>query len=154
MTDTLTVDTQTSTPTVDTLTSVANLKEPSVTLEPSVKKAAVPQDLQMSAQQVQVVVDGIADLLSGRKLTEALIIRVVANCMIITSRMKVQNHTKKKIVVTALEKYIRERSDLSQDEVDTLMALVDVMVADAIDTIADVRNGKIDFSTKTCCSIL
>ena len=103
---------------------------------------------------MQKVIDGISDLLHGRKITEALIIRVIANCMVITARMKVQNHLKKKIVILALEKYIRERSDLSQDEIDALMAIVDVVVADTIDTIADVKKGNIDLSTKTCCVIM
>ena len=104
--------------------------------------------------QVQQVVDGISSLLAGRKITEALLIRVVANCMSITARMKMQNHIKKEVVVRAIETYIKEKSDLSQDETDALMALVDVIVADAIDTIADVKKGNIDLSTKACCIIL
>ena len=113
-----------------------------------------PQDLQITAAQVQQVMDGIADLLHGRKITEALIIRVIANCMVITARMKMSNHLKKKVIVVALEKYIRDRSDLTQDEIDTLMAIVDVIVSDTIDTIADVKKGTIDLSTKTCCIIM
>lgn len=115
------------------------------------KKQSEPNDLQIGSAQVQQVVDGITDLLHGRKISEALIIRVIANCMVITARMKVQNHLKKKIVIAALEKYIKERSDLSQDETDALMAIVDIVVADTIDTISDVKKGNIDLSTKTCC---
>ena len=113
-----------------------------------------PQDLQINADQIQKVIDGIIDVLHGRKVTEALIIRLIANCMVITSRMKIQNHLKKKIVILALEKYIREHSDLTQDEIDALMAVVDVVVADTIDTIADVGKGNIDLGTKTCCTIM
>jgi hypothetical protein len=116
--------------------------------------AQPPANLQITADQVQVVIDGIQSLLSGRKLSEALIIRVVANCMVITARMKVQNHLKKEIIITALERYIRERSDLSQDEIDLLMTLVDVVVADAIDTIADVRKGNINLNPTKCCVVL
>ncbi len=117
--------------------------------------AKEPQNsLLFDASQVQQVVDGISDLLHGRKLTEALIIRVVANCMILTSKMKLQNHVKKGVVIAALEKYIKTRSDLSQDEVDALMTIVDVVVSDAIDVIADVKKGRIDLSTKTCCVIV
>ena len=126
-------------------------KEPQ---DPNSEPPKEPQDLQIRGEQVQKVIDGISDLLHGRKITEALIIRVIANCMVITARMKVQNHLKKKIVILALEKYIRERSDLSQDEIDALMAIVDVVVADTIDTIADVKKGNIDLSTKTCCVIM
>ncbi len=123
-------------------------------VEPVSKPVSEPQDLQINAEQVQKVIDGISDLLHGRKITEALIIRVIANCMVITSRMEVQNRLKKKIVILALEKYIREHSDLSQDEIDALMAVVDVVVADTIDTIVDVKKGNINLSTKTCCVIM
>lgn len=126
---------------------------PAVQANP-VAHPAQPKNLQITADQVQVVVDGISNLLRGRKLSEALLIRVVANCMVMTARMKVQNHLKKEIVVVALERYIREKSDLSQDEIDVMMALVDVMVSDAIDTIADVRKGQINLSTKACCNIM
>jgi regulator of sigma E protease len=40
-----------------------------------------PQDLQVTVDQVQEVIDGISNLLGGRKLTKALIVRVIANCM-------------------------------------------------------------------------
>ena len=113
-----------------------------------------PQDLQISGEQVQQVIDGISDLLHGRKITETLIIRVIANCMVITAKMKVQNHLKKKIVILALEKYIRECLDLNQNEIDALMSIVDVVIADTIDTIADVKKGNIDLSTKACCVIM
>ncbi len=127
----------------------ANIPAPKEVKEPIQE----PADLQISAAQVQQVVDGISDLLHGRKITEALIIRVIANCMVITARMKMQNHLKKKVVAAALETYIKKRSDLGQDEIDAMMTLVDVIVSDAIDTIADVKKGTIDLSTKTCCVI-
>ncbi len=113
-----------------------------------------PKDLQITADQVQQVIDGITELLHGRKISDALIIRVIANCMVITAKMKVQNHLKKKIVIAALEKYIRERSDLTHEEVDALMSIVDIVVEDTIDTIADVKKGNIDLTTKVCCTIL
>ncbi len=132
---------------------MSDVNVPVVQEVPPKEQLAEPADLQISAAQVQQVVDGISDLLHGRKITEALIIRVIANCMVITARMKMQNHLKKKVVVTALETYIKKRSDLNQNEIDTMMTLVDVIISDAIDTLADVKKGTIDLSTKTCCII-
>lgn len=113
-----------------------------------------PASLQITNDQVQQVIDGIKHLLNGRKITQALLIRIVANCMVITSRMKLQNHLKKEVVTTALERYIRQSSDLSQEEIDAMMTVVDVLVSDAIDTISDIRKGTIDIQTKTCCVIM
>jgi hypothetical protein len=112
-----------------------------------------PNDLRLELDQVQQVVDGISDLLNGRKLTEALLIRVIANCMVITAKMQIQNHIKKRVVIAAIEQYIKNKSGLPQEEIDILMTLVDVIVEDAIDTLADVRTGHINLSTKNCCTI-
>lgn len=103
------------------------------------------RDEQEQNKRIQQVIDSIKDLLAGRKLTEPLIIRVVANCMLITAKMKVANPIKKQVVINALEKYIKEQSDLSQDEIDTLMTLVDLIVSEAIDTLAEIKKSKL------CC---
>ena len=100
------------------------------------------QEEQEQAKRVQQVIDSIKDLLAGRKITESLVIRVIANCMLITSKMKVQNPVKKQVVINALEKYIKEQSDLTQDEIDSLMIVVDLIVSEAIDTIADIKKSK------------
>ncbi len=94
-------------------------------------------------QRVQQVINGIRDMLNGRKITEALVIRIVANCMLITAKMKIQNPVKKRVVIEALEKYIKEQSDLTQDEIDSLMTIVDIVVSEAIDTIADIKKSKL-----------
>ena len=105
------------------------------------------QETQEQAKRVQQVIDSIKSLLAGRKITQSLVIRVVANCMLITAKMKVQNTIKKQIVIDALEKYIKEQSDLTQEEIDSLMTIVDLIVSEAIDTIADIKKSKL-----CCCS--
>jgi len=109
-----------------------------------------PADLRVDLSNVNQIVDCIVDLLDGRRLTSGMIIRVVANCMKTAAQMKVSNNIKKKIVITGIEKFIKEKSGLSGDEVDTVMAVVDTIVSEAIDTLADVHSGKLSFK-KACC---
>ena len=99
---------------------------------------------------INEIVDTILDVLDGRKLSPISIIRVVANCMKVAAKMKVSNHNKKKIVLAGLEKFIKEKSGLSENEVEIIMAVVDSVVSDAIDTIADVSNGKLKLQKKLC----
>jgi len=112
-----------------------------------------PKDLDVTEDQVNVMVDTIKNILQGRKVTQGTIIRVVANCMSMASGMRVSNGTKKKIVINGIERYIREQSDLNQDEIDTLMAFIDVSVSESIDTISAVAKGEIDLA-KGCCVII
>ena len=107
--------------------------------------------LDVSEDQINIVVNNIINLLNGRKLTQSMLIRVIANCMLITSRMKIQNSTKKKIVINAIERYIKQKSDLNQDEINLLMSSVDILVSDAIDVIADVSKGLIKIKQKCVC---
>jgi hypothetical protein len=115
--------------------------------------APPPENLQITNEQVQLVLDSVAGLLHGRKPTQALMFRVIANAMAVTAKMKVQNHLKKQIVICAIERYIKKNSDLNEDEVNVLMAFVDVTINDAIDTISDVAKKRID-TTGSCCVIV
>ncbi len=109
-----------------------------------------PSDLQVELDDVNQIVESIVYLLDGRKLTSGMVIRVVANCMTVAAKMKLSNNVKKKIVIGGIEKFIREKSGLSDDEVNTIMSIVDIVVDDAVDTLADVANGNISFK-KSCC---
>ena len=102
--------------------------------------------------QVTKIIATINDVLNGKKITQGLIIRVIANCMTVSAKMKIPGSIKKKVVTDALEQYIRTNSDLSQDEIDLMMAFVDTVVSEAIDVIADVANGNISFKKWfSCC---
>jgi hypothetical protein len=101
-------------------------------------------------KHINEIVDTILDVLDGRKLSPVSIIRVVATCMKVAAKMKVSNHNKKKIVLAGLEKFIKEKSGLSDVEIDIIMAVVDSVVSDAIDTIVDVSNGKLNLQKKLC----
>jgi hypothetical protein len=105
-----------------------------------------------TVEQVEQIVNTIKDVIGGKKITQGLIIRVVANCMTVSARMKIPGGVKKQVVTNALEQYIRNNSDLTQDEIDLMMAFVDTIVSEAIDVIADVANGNISFKRWfPCC---
>ena len=102
--------------------------------------------------QVAKIIDTINDVLKGKKITQGLVIRVVANCMTVSAKMKIPGPVKKKVVTDALEQYIRTNSDLTQDEIDLMMTFVDTIVSEAIDVIADIANGNISFKKWfSCC---
>jgi hypothetical protein len=106
--------------------------------------------VEVSIKYVNDIVDTILDVLDGRKLSPVSIIRVVANCMKVAAGMKVSNHNKKKIVLAGLEKFIKEKSGLSDVEIDVIMAVIDSVVNDAIDTIADISNGTLKLKKNLC----
>jgi hypothetical protein len=114
---------------------------------------APSKNLQVQAEQVNEVINSIVDLLDGRKLTPSMVIRVVANCMRVTAKMKVSNSTKKKILIESVEKFINDKSGLNEEEIQPVMTVVDYVLNEAIDTIADVSSGKLQIN-KGCCSIM
>lgn len=123
------------------------------------KEAAQPPEMQpdsldVTLEQVEEVVQGIVGALAGRKFSVELIIPIVSKCMEISARMKVSNHTKKEIVMTAMKKFIVEKSGLKADEQAAVSAVANVIISKSIDTLADVANGKIKVSQASCCMIL
>lgn len=113
-----------------------------------------PDSLDVSLEQVEEVVQGIIQALAGRKFSVELIIPIVSKCMEISARMKVSNHTKKEIVMTAMKKFIIEKSGLNAEEQAAVAAVANVIISKTIDTLADVGNGKIKVSQNSCCIIL
>ena len=117
--------------------------------KPELTRQTVAPD---NMENIKTIVNTIKDVLEGKKITQGLVIRVVANCMTVSAKMKIPGPVKKKVVTDAIEQYIRNNSDLSQDEVDLMMAFVDTVVSETIDVIADVANGKISFRRWfSCC---
>ena len=123
--------------------SVANIRENSANSKPA--------DLQISLSQINLIVESITNLLDGRKLDPGMLIRIIANCMKVAAKMRVSNSLKKKIVIAGIEKFIQEKSGLPAEDVSMIMGLAEVLLSDAIDTLADVAGGKISFK-KLCCS--
>ena len=126
--------------------TTANTNEPATDAKPTTANTNEPAtDAKPTVEQVQQIVSTIKDVLDGKKITQGLVIRVVANCMTVSARMKIPGGVKKKAVCDALEQYIRNNSDLDQEEIDLMMAFVDTVVSEAIDVIADVASGNISF---------
>jgi hypothetical protein len=122
--------------------------------QPSQPVGIQPESLDVTLEQVEEVVQGIVQALSGRKFSVELIIPIVSKCMEISARMQVSNHTKKEIVTTAMKKYIIEKSGLNAEEQAAVSAVANVIISKSIDTLADVANGKIKVSQNSCCVIL
>jgi len=118
------------------------------------KKEAPPDNLQLTIDQVNNVVNGIREIVAGRELNEGIIFRVIANCMSIAARMRISNHLKKQLVIAAIERFIKSETNLSESKREAIMAVVDKVIDDAIDTIADVYKGAIDLSKKGCCTVM
>lgn len=118
---------------------------------PALSAAAVNDDF-LREKHIGQVIDCIRDVVDGKKLTPGMLVRVVANCMMITQKMKLPGGIKKKVVVSGLERYIRTCPDIDEDEVQILMTAVDVYVDDAINVIAAVQKG--DIAVKSCCVIV
>ena len=123
--------------------SIANIRENSTNSKPA--------DLQISLSQINLIVESITNLLDGRKLDPGMLVRIIANCMKVAAKMRVSNSLKKKIVIAGIEKFIQEKSGLPEEDVSMIMGLAEVLLSDAIDTLADVAGGKISFK-KLCCS--
>jgi hypothetical protein len=141
---------------VATVTVVASNPVASSPSEPpklDALKSTPPDDLQVSLKQVDKIISGIKDLLDGRRLNASLLVRVVANCMLMADKIVAKNNIKKKIVVASIERFIKLEAGLTQEEQDALMTLVDVVVNDAIDTMIDFRKGNIKLAKKGCCCI-
>lgn len=118
---------------------------------PALSAATASEDV-LREKHIGQVIDCIRDVVDGKKLTPAMLVRVVANCMMITAKMKLPGGIKKKVIVNGLERYIRTCPDLEEDEVQVLMTAVDVVVDDAINVIAAVQKG--DIAVKSCCVMM
>lgn len=141
------------------LLNVANMAEPITNYNQNLDMPA-NLDLQVTPEQVMEVVNGIVDAVGNRKLSQALLIRITYICMKITANMKLNGknlsgNVKKKIVIAALEQYIKTKSGLKPDEMDLLMIFIDGVVSDLIDTLVDVTKSKTNFNNKSSkCTIM
>lgn len=120
--------------------------------EPSVVKKNHPTDLRISRDQLDQMTTCIKDVLDGRKITASMLIRITANCMMLTKKMKTNSLVSKKLVIKGIEEYIKSSdAGLNEEETDALMTLVDITVDDAFDTLRDVDKGTVQ--PGKCCII-
>lgn len=141
-----------NTPEPDNAPGSNHAPEPSkhILPNPALSASAEHENI-LREKHIGQVIDCIRNVVDGKKLTPAMLIRVVANCMMITAKMKLPGGVKKKVIVNGLERYIRTCPDLDEEEVQVLMTAVDVFVDDAINVVAAVRSG--DIKVKSCCVI-
>jgi hypothetical protein len=129
-------------------------KEPEPEPEEDLTDVPNPKDLQVTKKQIKAVMDCIEELLGDHKFSAGLMVRVVANCMMLTAKLKTTPATRKKIVCEGIEAFIRSsKSGLNEDETQALMAIVDVSVSEAFDTLTEVHQGMIKVAPGNCCVI-
>jgi hypothetical protein len=143
-------DTTTPTTSVDTTVQL----QPLPAVSDLVSKTVPPNDLQVTTDQVNQVVDSIKEIVAGRSINAGMIFRIVANCIQVVGTLKVNNTVAKKIVTNALQKYIEEQSNLNDDDVAPLMMVVNAVVGDAFDVLTEIQKGELALEKKMGCSCL
>ena len=117
-------------------------------------KIPQPSDLRLSVAQVEEVINCIKDLLDGRKITSAMLLRIVANCLRLTAKMKLKSSLSKKLISHSLEVFLKDPvNGLTEEEVQLLMTAADVIIDEGVDIIDDTRKGTLT-GPKTCCVIV
>jgi hypothetical protein len=106
----------------------------------------INQELGITIDQINKVVDGMANILNGKKLTVANILIVASNLILITAKMALPGNLKKKVLVTGMEKYINDSSDYTPIEKEALCSAIET-VDGSIDML--VHFGKA--SGSKCC---
>jgi hypothetical protein len=136
--------------------SIVESTEPvtSVPVSPVLK----PTDLRVKTEQVNRVIDTIKEILDGRTPSPAMVLRIVANCMQLTSSMKLDTTVSKRLLTHSFETFLRDpASGLSEDEVQVMLTASDLAINEGFDVLNDVHKRVINLSsgkTKSCCSIL
>jgi hypothetical protein len=121
---------------------------------PHLNHAPHPNDLRITRAQVDQVVNCIKNIVDGRKPNAGMIIRIVANCMALTNKLKTNTATSKKLVINAIQEFIQSSdAGLSPEETEALMGLVDITVDDAFDTLKEVAKKDIPV-VKSCCVVM
>lgn len=111
----------------------------------------------VTEERVNQIIEGIKHFTTGRTVTPALLIRIVANVMILSDGMNIPNKMKKKVVTSAFEKILENNSNLGRDELDILMAFIEGELSELIDSYHKSKNNKLEFSkkkTNSCCVVM
>ncbi len=98
-----------------------------------------PVDIRTSREQLDMVVKTISDVLSGRKIDQYNLLRVVLAIMRMLDGFKTLNGSaKKNLLMDGLQNYITEDKNLTQEEKLALVALLDTVVSQAVDLFCEV----------------
>ena len=124
---------------------------------PVPKKHAVskPADLRLNSNQVDEILACIKNVLDGRKPSAGAMLRIVANCLQSSRRMKLKPDLAKKLISHSMETFLRDpENELDEDSVQSLMACADVAINEGVDVLDDVAKKKINVNPNTCCVIV
>lgn len=119
------------------------------------RTVAQPADLRLNTNQVEQILDCIKTVLDGRKPSAGAMLRIVANCLQSSRRMKLKPDLAKKLISHSMETFLRDpENELDEDSIQSLMACADVAINEGIDVLDDVGKGKISVNPKSCCNIM
>lgn len=128
------------------------LVSPPVPKKPAVSK---PADLRLNSNQVDEILACIKNVLDGRKPSAGAMLRIVANCLQSSRRMKLKPDLAKKLISHSMETFLRDpENELDEDSVQSLMACADVAINEGVDVLDDVAKKKINVNPNTCCVIV
>ncbi len=101
--------------------------------------------LLVTNEHVNKIVEAVRQTLRGRRMTMELLVPTIARLMIVSSQMQLPNSNKKAVLLTGLERYLNT-TKISKDEIPLYL----LVASSSIDSLYDVRTGKIKFATHGC----
>ena len=148
---------QVSNPQVSTQQVSNQSTEPVSHPSPTASKKPIrqPDDLRLNVDQVELIMNCIKTVLDGRKPTTASMLRIIANCLQASRRMKLKPDLAKKLISHSMEAFLREPSnELDEESIQALMTCADLTISEGIDVLDDVSKGKINVKPNSCCIIV
>lgn len=139
-------------PALERVPAQLGLVSPPVPKKPTVSK---PADLRLNSNQVDEILVCIKNVLDGRKPSAGAMLRIVANCLQSSRRMKLKPDLAKKLISHSMETFLRDpENELDEDSVQSLMACADVAINEGVDVLDDVAKKKINVNPNSCCVIV
>jgi hypothetical protein len=117
-----------------------DIKEP----EPSIQKVDT---------KVSTIVDQIKNVLKGEQLTSENILKLTANTIKITEKLKDTTGVEKKTILLQSLSSIVDNQDIGDEKKIVIKSMIDVVVSSAIDVYVDIAKGKIKLPNNSACNL-
>jgi hypothetical protein len=117
------------------------------------QKEETPSDLPQKDYSKELI-QSLEQIIDGKRITTALVMRMVADAIMISSEDPLSIYEKKTLISSVVEQLIR-KSDIPQEEVDILMIPVDGLILKALDVVEDVTEAVSEkVKTSSCCIVM
>lgn len=126
---------------------IAEQKKINISIQTSTIVAKAGNDVHVTDININKVVDMIKTSLNGSKLSPTVLLSVVIYLLAKISTLKISSKdTKKKTIISALDKFVNSCDDLSIEEKLCLNALIEETVDNMID--------ELELMKSRCCAVL